>query len=156
MIAVAPLASPVTSTGVNAGEGVGLPSWPVSLFPQHLTPPAVVSAQVNDPQSKSDSIGAAGREPRDAAGESNDVLEVEAWLVDPMPSWPEWFAPQHLSPPLVINAGVLGARREGNDTRREAGDIHRSRRRRGVAIAQLPEIVGAPALHSADGGDAQV
>ena len=45
-MALTPLASPLTSTGVVLEIVEPLPSWPYSLSPQHLTPPPVVSAQV--------------------------------------------------------------------------------------------------------------
>jgi hypothetical protein len=46
VIAVTPLARPVTSTGVLLSVVVPLPSWPAPLAPQHLTPPPLVSAHV--------------------------------------------------------------------------------------------------------------
>jgi hypothetical protein len=43
-IATTPLVSPCTSTGTALETSVLLPSSPAPLFPQHLTPPAAVSA----------------------------------------------------------------------------------------------------------------
>src|SRR5258706_502461 len=45
-IAATPLSSPATSTGVRRCVVELSPSWPNALYPQHLAPPAVVSAQV--------------------------------------------------------------------------------------------------------------
>src|SRR6266498_3682884 len=45
-IAVTPLASPATPTGVWRSVVVPSPSSPDSLSPQHLMPPALVSAQL--------------------------------------------------------------------------------------------------------------
>src|SRR5438093_8244302 len=45
-IAATPLERPVTSTGVELGVVVPSPSSPTRLFPQHLAPPAVVTAHV--------------------------------------------------------------------------------------------------------------
>ena len=45
-IAFTPLLRPTTSTGARPSVAVPSPSWPRSAMPQHLTPPAVVSAHV--------------------------------------------------------------------------------------------------------------
>src|SRR5438552_10668582 len=45
-MAVMPLSSPTTSTGVARLIVVPSPSWPQAFQPQHLTPPPLVSAQV--------------------------------------------------------------------------------------------------------------
>src|SRR4051812_17517062 len=43
--ALTPLVRPITSTGVDLLLKDPSPSWPLRLSPQHLIPPAVVSAQ---------------------------------------------------------------------------------------------------------------
>src|SRR3990172_3409111 len=45
-ICATPLPRPTTPTGVVRCAVVPSPSWPYSLYPQHFTPPAFVSAQV--------------------------------------------------------------------------------------------------------------
>src|SRR5206468_11793495 len=45
-MATTPLVMPGTSIAVSESVWVPLPSWPASLLPQHLTPPARVSAHV--------------------------------------------------------------------------------------------------------------
>src|SRR3990172_3395000 len=47
--AATPLSSPTTSTGAvltTPSPLAPFPNWPISLFPQHFTPPAEVTAQV--------------------------------------------------------------------------------------------------------------
>ena len=46
--AFTPLLRPNTSTGVDLFPASTSPSWPASSLPQHLTPPAAVSAQLNE------------------------------------------------------------------------------------------------------------
>ena len=45
-ISLTPLVRPETSTGTRLSVGLSLPSSPAKFDPQHLTPPALVSAQV--------------------------------------------------------------------------------------------------------------
>src|SRR5262245_51662555 len=47
--ATTPLVRPLTSTGVSRSVVVPSPSCPRLLLPQHLTPPALVSAQLYPP-----------------------------------------------------------------------------------------------------------
>src|SRR5262249_62436368 len=59
-IALTPLVSPETSTGVCRWVVVPSPSWPKSFEPQHLTPPEAVRAQVwPAPAETADAIGVA-------------------------------------------------------------------------------------------------
>src|SRR5581483_3979247 len=91
-----PLVSPTTSTGVLRVVVVPSPSWPLKLMPQHLTPPAVVSAQVN-------SLPAMiWVTPLDRPTTSTGVVRGVALV--PSPSWPVRFSPQHLTPPALVSA----------------------------------------------------
>ena len=108
-IALTPLLRPATSTGVLLLIFEPLPSCPPELFPQHLTPPPLVSAQVCPPPaetaltpllSPTTSIGAR-------------LYRSEHWPprelhVDekPFPSWPYLFEPQHLTPPPLVTTHV--------------------------------------------------
>src|SRR2546428_5554873 len=94
-MAETPLVSPTTSTGVERSLVVPSPSSPSMLSPQHLTPPALVSAQVW----KTPAAIAATPPPR-------PETSTGAWrsVVVPSPSWPERLKPQHLTPPALVSA----------------------------------------------------
>src|SRR5207244_2492391 len=96
-IAVTLLARPRTSTGVLLLVVVPLPSWPPSFQPQHLTCPAVVSAQVCCPPA------AIATTPLVRPDTSTGLLLS---VVVPSPSWPLSLAPQHLTPPAPVTTHV--------------------------------------------------
>src|SRR3989304_5568836 len=77
-IALTPLARPKTSTGTLRSLVVPSPSPPKGLSPQHLTPPALVSAQVE--------------------------LQPTAMAGTPPPGWAYRVAPQPLTPPRSVSA----------------------------------------------------
>src|SRR3989304_437900 len=93
------LGSPEPSTGALLSVCVPLPSWPSALEPQHLTPPAVVSAQVWPPPAEIALTPLSS--PRTSTGARLPV-------VVPLPSCPKSFLPQHLTPPSVVSAQVWG------------------------------------------------
>ena len=80
VIAITPLASPLTATGVGLLVVLPLPSWPSKLLPQHCTPPPLVRAQVWEFAALIASTPLAS--PLTATG-------VGLSLVLPLPSWPE-------------------------------------------------------------------
>jgi hypothetical protein len=45
-MAITPLESPLTSTGMWLSVVELFPNWPFKFHPQHFTPPVMVSAQV--------------------------------------------------------------------------------------------------------------
>ena len=70
--AATPLVRPVTSTGGFCCVGfVPSPSWPKLLSPQHLTPPAVVRAQVWKSPAETIASGSPVAEAGPAAGQSS-------------------------------------------------------------------------------------
>jgi hypothetical protein len=73
------------------------PNWPYQFAPQHLTPPPVVSAQVCL------SPAAMAVAPLANPLTSTGIVRL---IVVPSPNWPYQFAPQHLTPPAVVNAQV--------------------------------------------------
>src|SRR3989304_8907950 len=98
-MAVTSFASPLTSTGVRRSAVVPSPSWPKVLNPQHLTPPALVTAQVcadPDPPSTAATLLAS---PATNAG-------VPRLRVVPSPSCPLKLYPQHSTPPLPVSKQV--------------------------------------------------
>ena len=95
--AATPPVRPVTSTGVLRCVFVPSPSWPLPLNPQHLTPPAVVRAQMWLPLAET----AATPEVRPVT--STGVLRC---VFVPSPSWPVLLSPQHFTPPAVVRAQV--------------------------------------------------
>src|SRR3990170_2116228 len=76
------------------------PPCPVSLYPQHLMPPAAVTAQPcwawGDPVPR-----AATPLPR-----PDTSTEVGLSVVVPFPSWPRMLLPQQLTPPAAVRAQV--------------------------------------------------
>src|SRR5207237_1185347 len=96
-IAATPLASPETSTGVWRSVVVPSPSWPQSLLPQHLTPPALVRAQVWSPPA------AIAATPLASPETSTGVWRL---VVVPSPSSPYSLSPQHLTRPALVIAQV--------------------------------------------------
>src|SRR5689334_14133513 len=73
------------------------PSCPYSLYPQHLTPPLVVRAQVCSPPL------AIATTPLVKPLTLTGVV----WsVVVPSPSWPYLFHPQHLTPPSRVTTQV--------------------------------------------------
>src|SRR5947209_7930476 len=101
-MAETPLASPETSTGVERLVSVPSPSWPQPLSPQHLPPPALVSAQLCKPEELMAMAVMPLSSPTTSTG-------VERLIVVPSPSWPQAFHPQHLTPPALVSAQVWGA-----------------------------------------------
>src|SRR5438093_1509212 len=96
-MAETPLASPETSTGVERLVCVPSPSWRKELAPQHLTPPALVSAQVRYPAAAMAETPLA--RPTTSTG-------IERLVAVPSPSWPQPLSPQHLTPPALVSAQV--------------------------------------------------
>src|SRR5437588_329975 len=94
-MAETPLVSPTTSTGVERLVRVPSPSWPQPLSPQHLTPPALVTAQVCKPPTAMAETPLAS--PETSTG-------VERLVVVPSPTCPQAFQPQHLTPPVLVIA----------------------------------------------------
>src|SRR5262245_57131289 len=90
-----PELNPTTSTGAEGWAVLPSPSWPSSLAPQHLTPPAVVSAHVWA-RPAAIAIAVVPRPPTS----TGTGLSV----VPPLPSWPVPLLPQHFTPPEVVNA----------------------------------------------------
>src|SRR5205807_817327 len=78
-MAETPLASPETSTGVNRERKIAAQGWPEAFQPQHLTPPALVSAQVWEPPVAMAMTPLVS--PETSAG-------VERLVCIPSPSWP--------------------------------------------------------------------
>ena len=85
--------------GLVTGIGVGEGAPPVSkVCPQHWTEPSTKSAHV---WFQTAAIAVALLTPMTSTG-----VEVGRGLVVPFPNWPYTFHPQHLIPPLVVNAQV--------------------------------------------------
>src|SRR3990172_4443044 len=89
-IALTPLARPETSTGTLRSVVVPSPSHPYMLLPQHLTPPALVSAQVELQPTVIAVTPLVG--PTTSTGRLLSAFE-------PSPSLPYRLSPQHLTPP---------------------------------------------------------
>src|SRR5580658_9543038 len=93
--AATPEDSPVTPTGVSLLAVEALPSWPSESYPQHWTPPDVVSAQVCE---------------LPAARATTGVLSVVAatgtllLLCDPFPSSKSSLRPQQATEPPSMMA----------------------------------------------------
>src|SRR5204862_465808 len=94
--AATPLARVDTSTGIPSLDEV-TPSWLRVLLPQHLSPPAVVTAQLWKLPA------ATAATPLRRLGTSTGARRVVAEL---SPSWPSLLSPQHLTPPAVVSAQV--------------------------------------------------
>src|SRR5690606_18282270 len=96
-MAATPLCSPTTPTDVRRLAFVPSPNWPSALSPQHLTPPAVVRAQV-------------WRFPAVMAlmplCSPTTPTDVSRLTFVPSPTWPPSLSPQHLTPPSVVIAQV--------------------------------------------------
>ncbi len=95
--AATPPLRPIGEAGVRRPVVVPSPSWPKPLLPQHSVPPDVITAQVwaSPPSSEA-------TPPPTAEATTGTV-----WLVvEPSPSWPLAFAPQHTTMPLVFSAQV--------------------------------------------------
>src|SRR4051812_29541276 len=98
-MALTPLVSPSTFTGVNRSVSVvPSPICPALLAPQHLTPPAVVKAQA----CRLPAAIALTPLPRP------ETLTAVKRLADfaPLPSCPSPSLPQHSTPPLVVRTHV--------------------------------------------------
>jgi len=93
-----------TSTGVLLSNSAPSPSRPLAPFPQHLTPPVVVRAQVWEPPAVIWVTPVRGAALVAEVCTSTGVLWIEG--VSPLPSWPQSPAPQHLTPPEVVRAQV--------------------------------------------------
>src|SRR5690348_715050 len=92
-----PVASPTTFTGVGRSIVVPSPNCPELLFPQHFTSPVSVMAQVWCPPV------AIALTPCASPATSTGILRSR---VLPSPTWPASLLPQHLSPPVSVNAQV--------------------------------------------------
>ena len=92
-----PLASPLTGTGVSRCVVVPSPTWPYPLYPQHCTPPPLVSAQVWLLPAITDTTPLSS--PLTGTG-------ITCVVVVPSPSWPEPLYPQHCAPPLLVSPQV--------------------------------------------------
>jgi hypothetical protein len=73
------------------------PSWPPVLLPQHFTPPPLVSAQVWPPPAAIALTPLA--RPTTSTG-------MRLFALEPFPSWPNLFEPQHFTPPPLVIAQV--------------------------------------------------
>src|SRR5262249_42867022 len=96
-IAATPLPRPTTATGIERSVLVPSPSWPYELSPQHLTAPAVVSAQLW--RSPVATAATPLPSPTTATGIKWSVLV-------PAPSSPDSLSPQHLTAPALVSAQV--------------------------------------------------
>src|SRR5690242_4959422 len=96
-MALTPLASPLTATGVGRLSVVPSPDWPCWLAPQHLTSPPAPTAQVWA------SPAVIAVTPLDSPLTATDVRRS---VLVPSPSWPALFAPQHLTSPPAVTAHV--------------------------------------------------
>src|SRR5438094_10599196 len=101
-MAVMPLASPETSTGVNRALVVPSPSSPSWLYPQHLTPPALVSAQVWEPPAAAMAVTPLVRPDTGRIGTGGSIPV-------PSPCWPQPSAHQHSTPPPLVTAPPCNA-----------------------------------------------
>src|SRR3990172_3731563 len=109
-MAATPLARPETSTGAALSEVVPSPSSPWPLLPQHLTPPALVRAQVWAPPAAMVATPLARPEtsPGVVLHEYTRLFTVHVCGPElvPLPSWPKPLPPQHLTLPIVVRAQV--------------------------------------------------
>ena len=98
-IAVTPPARPETSTGTGLLKVVvPLPSWPNKLLPQHLTPPAVVSAQACGVAFPLLQWGWA------AASQPGSTSLLTPLARPTSGRTPEWTPPKHLTSPTFVIA----------------------------------------------------
>jgi hypothetical protein len=93
------LLAPPTGTGVLEFTVVALPSWPAEFSPQHLAVPLLNMAHEWVPPALIATTLARGLL---APPTNTGVLEKLA--VEPLPSWPDEFDPQHLAVPLASTA----------------------------------------------------
>src|SRR5438477_460533 len=100
LVAAAPPPKPLTSTGVELLVKVVVPSpsWPTTSLPQHLTAPALVTAQVWSKPA----LTATTPVPSPLTFTGVDVLEPAF----PLPSWPAALSPQHFTAPALVRAQV--------------------------------------------------
>src|SRR6266511_571052 len=100
--AVTPLPRPETSTGAKRRLSVPSPSAPEYGVPQHLTPPAPVTAQLW--RMPAAMAATPARRPETSTG-----VELFRLVPPPSPSssWP--LKPQHLTPPALVNAQLWTA-----------------------------------------------
>src|SRR5947209_3355570 len=93
-IALTPLLRPATSTGVTLLVVEPFPSSPFPFLPQHLAPPALVTAQLWRP-------AAIAPTPLVRPVTSTGVLLS---VVELFPRTPSELWPQHLTPPALVSA----------------------------------------------------
>ena len=102
--AATPPVSPATSVGVvqtTLPQLCPSPNWPFSFFPQHVTAPNMVRAQVW--YCPAERATTSLPSPTTAAGMARNA----SWVPPvPSPSWPHWFRPQHWTPPDIVSAQV--------------------------------------------------
>jgi hypothetical protein len=79
--------------------GVALPSSPNWLKPQQSALPTAVTAQVWEPAPAVEIARMPGGRPTTLTG-------VRLSMVLPLPSWPKWLNPQHLTVPELVRAQV--------------------------------------------------
>src|SRR5690606_22516963 len=96
-----PFANTVSETSTNTGVGLSallsLPIWPYWFEPQHITRPALTTAQAwSEPT------------PIDCAPLVRPLTLTGTRLSepDPSPSWPQPLLPQHFTPPAPVRAQV--------------------------------------------------
>src|SRR5205085_12083516 len=82
--------------GVASSINDPSPSSPPPLWPQHRTPPAVVTTQVCALPAESDV----------ASPTTSFTGGVARSVVVPSPSWPKVLAPQQRTPPAAVSAHV--------------------------------------------------
>src|SRR5574337_932755 len=95
-----PEVSPTTSTGVALCVAVPSPSWPEAFRPQHLAPPALVTAQVWKGPAEICLTP-------DVSPTTSTGMRLE--VVKPFPSFPSAPSPQHFTPPAGVMTQVCVA-----------------------------------------------
>jgi hypothetical protein len=96
-IAVTPDVKPETETGVNEAVVEPSPNWPLSLAPQHFTPPETTAHEkpellIIPLLPATDTAVTPDVKPETETG-------VNEAVVEPSPNWPLSLAPQHFTPP---------------------------------------------------------
>lgn len=93
---------PLTAVEAKLSEVVvPVPSWPLALLPQQRTPPEVSTAQVWVPPAETDTTPVSG-----VPAALSTFAGVARCVVEPSPSRPLAFEPQHMAVPSVSRAQV--------------------------------------------------